>query len=98
MFIICKEYKNYIKTDYERISQSLMYITLKQVKSCDGKILSSIDYVTSILINNTNETLQCIIDQCVVCEKRQFSSNLVTAAVKFLKDRYFHHIFIEDDI
>ena len=55
-------YKDLVKDDSEKLKFTLFYCIIRILTSNDESMLSSIDYVTGLLVNETSETLQDIID------------------------------------
>ncbi len=60
-------------------------------------MLTSIDYVTSMLVNETCETLQNIIDKAVTNEHRDECTTYVKVAQIFMKYQFKNHVSKDDD-
>ena len=61
-------YKQETHTDPENIKSATFYKIANVLTSSDGAMLNSIDYVTCMLVNETCETLQDIIDTVIMNE------------------------------
>ena len=94
---IIKAYLNETQDDSQRLGKNTMFQILNSVTTTDEKVLSAIDYVTSILVNDTCETLQTIIDKCVSIHRQPFATSLVLTSRTFLKHQYCDHIAVEND-
>lgn len=55
-------YKELVKDDSEKLKFTSFYCICRILTSNDESMLSSIDYVSELLVNETSETLQDIID------------------------------------
>ncbi len=60
-------------------------------------MLTLIDYVTSMLVNETCETLQIMIDKAVTNKHRDECTNYVKVAKNFMKNQFKNHVSKDDD-
>ena len=60
-------------------------------------MLNSIDYVTCMLVNESCEVLQDIIDKALENEHRDECTKYLIASRNFLKNQFMNLIKIEDD-
>ena len=94
---IIKAYLNITKKDSNHVSQRSMYNLLNLLTSTDQASLYAIDYVTSLLVNETSEVLQDIIDKLLDTKAAHQSSEMLSVAAYFLKHNYKHHVVLEKD-
>ena len=87
---IINAYFNETQDDVQKLGKNTMFQILKSVTTTDENVLSAIDYVTSILVNDTSETLQNIIDKCVCVDKQAFATSLVLGSKTFLNYLYYN--------
>ncbi len=74
-----------------------MHNLLNLLTSTDQASLYAIDYVTSLLVNETSEVLQDIIDKLLYKKLAQQSSEMLSVAAYCLKHNYKHHDLLEND-
>ena len=96
---IVKDYYNYTENDPKQIKKSTLHKLLNLITAYDQSVLSSVDYVSTILVDSTSERLQAIIDTCLSHEKDKHTTvtNLVTKASHFLKHKYANHVEQNND-
>ena len=94
---IIKAYLNITKNDSNHVCQRSMYNILNLVTSTDQASLYAIDYVTSLLVNETTEVLQDVIDKMLDTNLARQLSEMLSVAAYFLKHNYKHHIVLEGD-
>ena len=94
---IVAAYKNHTKDEPSRIGRNTMFAIMNATTTCDEKVLMAIDYVTSILVNETCEVLQTIIDRCIHPSLKDTATSLVHTTKNFLKHQYGDHVSIPSD-
>ena len=60
-------------------------------------MLNSIDYVTNMLVNESCEILQDIIENAISNQHRDQCTIFVVVTKNFLKNQFKNHITIDDD-
>ena len=95
---IIRSYMSYTIEDEVNLSKRTMYRMLAYITANDQATLCAIDYVTSLLVNETTEVLQNIVDSMISVDDQENATNLILSASKFLKHHYQDHVRIEDDI
>ena len=76
-------YKDLVKDDSEKLKFTLFYYICQILTSNDESMLSSIDYVTGLLVNETSETLQDIIDSLLTnSQDRSEFTKMLTSTKK----------------
>ena len=95
---IIRAYLNLTSDDKSQLSQRSMYNILNYITSTDQASLYAIDYVTSLLVNETAEVIQDIIDKLVPSDEAKHASRLLSTASYFLKHKFKHHIVLNDDV
>ncbi len=95
---IIRAYLKLTSDDKSQLSQRSMYNILNYITSTDQASLYAIDYVTSLLVNETAEVMQDIIDKLVPSDKAKHASRLLSTASYFLKHKFKHHIVLNDDV
>ena len=80
------------------LKRTSMYKIMKAITRSGQKILSSVDYVQSLLVNDTIENIQKMIDDLIVdtIEKECLENYLESLSV-FLKYNFNHHVKIDND-
>ena len=94
---IFKAYLNETKDDDNKLARNTMFQIMNSITTTDEKVLSAIDYVTSILVNDTCETLHNIVDKFITLQDQQVATSLILATKTFLKHQYCDHVTIDDD-
>ena len=94
---IIKVYLTITKNDINHLSQRSMYNVLNLITSSDQSSLYAIDYVTSLLVNETTEVLQEIIEKMLDANLARQSSEMLSVAAYFLRHNYKHHVVIMND-
>ena len=95
---IIRKYQNYFqKDDSYYISTRVMYSILNAVTAIDEVSLYAIDYVTSLLVNETCEVLHNIAEKCIDQDDVNHATDLVAATKHFLKHHYTNHCMREND-
>ena len=84
---IIKAYLNLTSKDDNQVSQRSMYSILNNVTASDQESFYAIDYVTSLLVNETSELMQDIIDKLIPSDKVTHVSTLPSSSNYFLKHR-----------
>ena len=90
-------YKHHTHTDPENIKSATFFKIANVLTSSDEAMLNSIDYVTCMLVNETCETLQDIIDTVIMNHDREMCTNYVKVAKNFMKNQFKNHIVKDDD-
>ena len=90
-------YKDMVSSDVESIKSATFYKICNVLTSSDQAMLNSIDYVTCMLVNESCEILQDIIEKAIMNEHREKCTNYVTIAKNFLKNQFKNHIIKDDD-
>ena len=85
--IYCR-YKDVVANDNESIRSASFYKTCNILTSSDQAMLNSIDYVTSMLVNESCEILQDIIDKVVMNEHRDECSKYLIATKIFMNNQF----------
>lgn len=96
--LIVKDYLKETEDDNEQIKLSSLYRILNYISYSDVKNLGAIDYVTSMLVNETSEVLQSIADTFVSGNEHKIFSKYISASQIFLKHHYKNHVMKEDNI
>jgi len=95
---IIRSYMSYTIEDEVNLSKRTMYRMLAYITANDQATLCAIDYVTALLVNETTEVLQNIVDSMISVDDQENATNLILSVSKFLKHHYQDHVRIEDDI
>ena len=95
---IYRDYVNLTENDESCISRTTLFELMNHLTQDDQSMLSAIDYVSSILVNEPCETLQDIIDRLFAPLHQRQMSKLVQSAKHFLKHKYKSHVMQTDDI
>ena len=80
-----ERYKDLVNDDDENIKLATFYKICKILTSSDQGMLTLIDYVTLMLVNETCKTLQNIIHKAVTNKHRHKCTNYVKVAKNFMK-------------
>ena len=75
-------YKELVKDDSEKLKFTSFYCICRILISNDESMLSSIDYVTGLIVNETSETLQGIIDSLLTNIKDQSEFTKILTSTK----------------
>ena len=94
---IMKVYLTITKNDINHLSQRSMYNVLNLITSSDQSSLYAIDYVTSLLVNETTEVLQDIIEKILYANLAGQSPEMLSVAAYSLRHNYKHHVVVEND-
>ena len=89
---------SYTIEDEVHLSKRTMHRMLAYITANDQATLCAVDYVTALLVNETTEVLQNIVDSIIGVDDQENATNLILSASKFLKHHYQDHVRIEDDI
>ena len=81
-------YKDVVANDNESIRSATFYKIYNVLSSSDQAMLNSIDCVTCILVNESCEILQDMIDKVVMNEHRDKCSKYLIATKKFMKNQF----------
>ena len=95
---IVKDYLKFTMNDETNLSQRSMYNILNLITATDQASLYAIDYVTSLLVNETAEVIQDMIDKLLPIDEGKHVSRLLYTASYFLKHKYKHHIVLDDGV
>ena len=90
-------YKDLIHNETEGIKSATFYKICNVLTSSDQAMLNSIDYVTCMLVNESCEILQDIIDKVIMNEHREECTKYVTIAKNFMKNQFKTSIMNNDD-
>ena len=91
------QYKHITKNDDERLQSTSFYSICNILSANDNAMLSSIDYVSGLLVNETCETLQNVVERLVPTEHRSECTKFITVAKNFMKAQFKDKIILEDD-
>ena len=96
---IVTDYYNYTQNDPKQIKKSILHKILNLITAYDQSVLSSVDYVSTILVDSTSERLQAIISTCLSHDKHKHTTatNLLKSASHFLKHDYTDHVERNND-
>ena len=75
-----------------------MFKLMNHLTSNDEGILTAIDYVTAVLVNEPCEMLQDVIDRSICATKQSEMTRLLYSSRHFLKHAYKSHVAKDDDI
>ena len=98
MHDIFKAYMGTMKENEKSLSRASMFNLMGHLTNQDEAVLTAIDYVTAVLINEPCELLQDIIDKVICTSKQKHVTQLLHSAKHFLKHKYKSHVVTEDDI
>ena len=90
-------YKDVVVNDTELIRSATFYKICNVLTSSDQAMLNSIDYVTCMLVNESCEILQDMIDKVVMNEHRDECSKYLIASRNFMKNQFKNIITIDND-
>ena len=80
-------YKDLVYNDREKLKFTLFYSICRILTSNDESMLSSIDYVTGLLVNESSETLQDIIDSLLTNSQDQSKFTKMLTSTNLLPNR-----------
>ena len=97
--ILWERYRDYhLEKGDEYLKRTSFYLILKMLTRSDQKILSSIDYVQSLLVTDTIENLQNMLDDLVKdSDELDVLTDYLSSLTIFLKYGYPHHANIMND-
>ena len=99
--IMWESYMEYFKTDENKkkpcIGQTTFHMLCKELTSSDEIVISSVDYVQALLLNEPIELLHDIIDQISDLNVSKQLTCYHESLTTFLKYRYPEHIKKSDD-
>ncbi len=95
---ICNGYRQQVQNEEKDLSRATMYKLMNHLTNNDEAILTAIDYITAILVNEPCEMLQDVIDRCVCTTKQTEMARLLSSAQYFLKHKYKTHVLKNDDV
>ena len=95
--IIIDSYLRHTKNQ-PHLGRKTMYEILRHITSTDEVILTAIDYVTSLLVNEPCEVLQSIINKCLHPSKQVYATSIVLCARNFLKHQYADHVSRSNEV
>ena len=97
--ILWERYRDHhLETGDEYLKRTSFYLILKMLTRSDQKILSSIDYVQSLLVTDTIENLQNMLDDIVEdSDEMDVLADYLSSLTIFLKYGYPHHTNIMND-
>ena len=91
-------YKELVNNDNEKLKFTTFYYICRMLTSNDESMLSSIDYVTGLLVNETSETMQDIIDSLLTnSQDRSEFTKMISSAKNFLKNQFKDQVVKDDD-
>ena len=91
------EYKQVIEDDNDCLRSTSFYSICNVLTSNDEAMLSSIDYVSGLLVNETCETLQDIVDKLIPNEHQSKCTKYISAAKNFMKNQFKDQVMKQDD-
>ena len=80
------KYKELIKNDDDRLKSTSFYNICNILSTNDDAMLSSIDYVSGLLVNETCETLQEIVERLIPTEFQTKCTKFISIAKNFMKN------------
>ena len=95
--IIIDSYLRHTKNQ-QHLGRKTMYEILRHITSTDEVILTAIDYVTALLVNEPCEVLQSIINKCLHPSKQVYATSIVLCARNFLKHQYADHVSRSNEV
>ena len=98
MHDIFKAYIESMNETEKSISRASMFKIMGHLTNHDEAVLTAIDYVTAVLINEPCELLQDIIEKVICPSKQKEVGHLLNSARYFLKHKYKSHALMEDNI
>ena len=93
-----QDYISFVGDDSKLVSRATMYKLMNYLISNDEAILSAIDYVTAILVNEPCEMLQDVIERTICSTKQTELTRNLYSARHFLKHTYKSHAVLEDNV
>ena len=91
------KYKELTKDDDDRLKSTSFYNLCNLLSTNDDAILSSIDYVSDLLVNETCETLQKIVERLIPTEFQTKCTKFISIAKNFMKNQYKDRIMMDDN-
>ena len=93
-----RRYKEFAMEHTDCIHKSCFYYIVGVITSNDNAMLFSVDYVTSMLVNKSAETLEDIVDSLVPLSKKEDISKMIAATTNILKHQYKSHVAKNDEV
>lgn len=97
IFKMFEIYRDSTENDSDQLKSTSFYAICNVLTSNDEAMLSSVDYVSGLLCNETCETLQEIIDQMIPNDQRDDCTKLVSVAKNFMKNQFKDHLLKDDE-
>ena len=63
----------------QMLSKTSIYYILNKIASSDAKTICDVDYVSTILVNDTVKVLQNIINKCIAMDKVQYTTDQLSS-------------------
>ena len=92
-----ESYKATIEDQQSGVGRSSFYYLVDDLTVSSKSIVTSVDYVQALLVQEPIEILQEIIDALIPTTEKDKLSQYLTATGSFLKYRYNHHVPIQND-
>ena len=92
-----ESYKAAITSKQDGMGRSLFYYFVRDLTVSNRNIVTSVDYVQALLVQEPIELLQEIIDALIPTTEKEKLSEYLTATNSFLKYRYNHHVSLQHD-
>ena len=89
--------KDIVRNDVESIKSVTFSNICNVLTSSDHIMLNSIDYVTGMIVNESYEIHQDIIDKVIINEHRDECTKDLVVAKTFIKNQLKNHIKKDDD-
>ena len=88
----------HLENEDEYVKKTTFYAIMNTITRCDLKSISSVDYVESLLVTDTIENIQNMIDDMISdTTEREVLSDYLTSLSTFLKYGYKRHAIKEND-
>ena len=82
---------------FPSISRGMFYEILTKITNGGEKMLTAVDYVTGVLVNDQVTLLQRIVDDLVSIDMKPVLSNCIAIMRTFLKQQYDSHTLLEEE-
>lgn len=93
---IWRSYVKHTEGDSGRVGRSTFYRLMKVITSREEKMMTSVDYVVGILVNEPIEIMQSIVDDFTSGQKKEELTEYLAVARNFLKNQYDDHAVMGD--
>ena len=97
IFNMYNSYVDFTAQDKEKLKIATFYKICNALTASDEAMLSSVDYVAGLLVNETCETLQDMIERIIPNEHREDCTKLVSVSRNFMKNQFKDIVTKTDD-